>query len=118
VTRPKPAHFLRLQRSSLFCPRAVCVNSAPPVHRAGCGNGAWFDTKAPAIERAGNSYANLNHRATPRLYGFWGALLCEGEPPGEPNYDVCYYCPENGLFASIQEKRLSGIFALLNKLVE
>jgi hypothetical protein len=48
--------------------RAGCLNWARPVRRAGCGNGAWFDTKALAIERASNRYANLNHRATSRLY--------------------------------------------------
>ena len=46
------------------------------------GNGAWFDIEALAIERARNRYANLNHRATSRLYGIPRAAgpLCSSVP--------------------------------------
>ncbi len=74
MTRQKRALSLRLPRSSEFCPRAGCVHSARTVQRAGWGNGAWFDTMALTTERVSNSYADLNNRATSRLYMFWGDI--------------------------------------------
>ncbi len=70
MTLPKRAHFIRFSRSNEFYPRAVCVNSARTVRRAGYGNGAWFDTNELTTERLNNSYADLKLRVTSRLYRF------------------------------------------------
>jgi hypothetical protein len=39
----------------------------------------------------------------------------EGEPPGEPNYDVLDSGSKIGLVDGLYEKRLTGRFALPNK---